>query len=271
MLKQRRSPEQQTPPRHSSPSKQLPSVEQLRLALTHLRGLFFFGRAQTCPPPQHLPLQQETDGQHLPSQTTVPSQPSNDSGQQNSVSSMMGPFSPGASPKHSAQQSSPHISRQTPPAQQPVAQSWLQAPQWAASLAKLRQSPSALHCTKPFLQRQRPWRQRAPAQQLPFFLHFLPTFLQPAATSDEYRVRSAVNAPVATASTARRGPGKARPRTSASNRDASMIPFLEPRMARLSRMKNGPAPITDRAKRQAHHRAEPPTVNPRDGTDRMLG
>jgi hypothetical protein len=44
---QMRSPAQQVPPWHVSPSKQSPLVTQLRLPLTHLRGLFFCGRAQT--------------------------------------------------------------------------------------------------------------------------------------------------------------------------------------------------------------------------------
>ena len=46
-LWQRRSPAQQTPPQHCSCAKQSPSVAHERLALTHVRGLFGLGRAQT--------------------------------------------------------------------------------------------------------------------------------------------------------------------------------------------------------------------------------
>ncbi len=216
MSAQIRSPEQQMPPRHVSPAKQLLLGGHDREALTHASAPPDCV-AQTWPGPQHAPSQQETDGQQTPPQTTVPSQPSQQhspsmqassgqqqrsspgspvplshtaaAAQQNSVPGIGGVVTLVASAKHSAQQSWPHSPR--PPAH------------------------------RHFLPRQ-----RAPRQQSLLRLQCLPTRLHLAAADGDDARTEAAN-PVITDRSERRDREGTKERTMASNRELSMVPFVE--------------------------------------------
>jgi hypothetical protein len=169
--KQARSPAQQMPPRHISPSKQMFVGVHAREASTHARPPPSCV-AQTWPGPQQAPLQQDTEGQQTPPQTTVPSHPSQQqspsiqassglqqkssegspvplshteaAAQQNSVPGMgMGGMVSlvFASTKHSAQHAWPHTSR--PPAHRHFPP--LQRAPWQQSLLRLKCFPMRLH------------------------------------------------------------------------------------------------------------------------------
>jgi hypothetical protein len=94
----------------------------------------------------------------------------------------------------------------------------LQLPQWFSSLSRSKHFPP--HSVKPLLQRHSPFLpplHLAWSQQSLFLSHFLPTFLQAAATGGVSPTSSDEAAPVSNANTPRRGSRDSSWRVSASN------------------------------------------------------
>ncbi len=216
MSAQMRSPEQQMPPRHVSPAKQLLLGGHDREALTHASAPPDC-IAQTWFDPQQAPLQHETDGQQTPPQATVPSHPS----QQHSPSMQT---SSGQQQRSSV--GSPVPLLQTAAAAQQNSVPGIGGVVTLVASAKHSAQHAWPHTLRPPAHRHFPLRQRAPRQQSLLRLQCLPTRLHLAAADGDDARTEVADPPIADSSERRDHEG-ANERMMASNRELCMVPFVE--------------------------------------------